>query len=133
MAFDRKQYFRETGSGFLTVPIALQFADQLHPACRLRAGLNDALQSRFVRFNRGSGDRVDDWIDFKTFLHRVERRVHQAHFRPQRRHDEFLAPSRFHGGDEIGVFPGIDRGAVDRRDAGKHVGDLMDRRLVDCQ
>jgi hypothetical protein len=34
--FDRKQDICESGHGFLALPVALQFADQLHPTCRFR-------------------------------------------------------------------------------------------------
>jgi hypothetical protein len=34
--FDRKQDICESGHAFLAPPVALQFADQLHPICRFR-------------------------------------------------------------------------------------------------
>jgi hypothetical protein len=50
VSFDGEHDLGKTRNGRLAQPITLQFADQLNPARRLCAGLNDSLKPGPVRF-----------------------------------------------------------------------------------
>jgi len=58
VALDREQNVCETGRGLLAVPIALQFADQLHPPDRFAARLDETLYAEFMRLGRGTADAI---------------------------------------------------------------------------
>src|SRR5580698_9103112 len=112
VAFDGEEYLGKFRHGRLSIPVALQFADELHPTDRLAACLLQPPQPRFVCFWGCATHAICGMIDFETFTKRVERRMHEANFRPQRSEDQFLATGCFHGTDKILVFPRIDCGAV---------------------
>jgi hypothetical protein len=50
----------ELGRGPGASPVTLQLACELHPAHRLGTGLDDALQRRPMRIERGAADGIDD-------------------------------------------------------------------------
>ena len=88
------------------------------PACTTRSRPARCASSR------GAADRVDDRIDVVALPERVERGERHADLRPQRAQDQ-LAPSRRpHGGEELGVFPGVRGRPVDRRVVGEHLREL---------
>jgi hypothetical protein len=57
-------------------------------------------------------------------LERVERREGEAHFGPQRRHDQLLASGGFDRLAELGVLPGVDRRPIDLAAVGQHLLEL---------
>lgn len=54
----------------------------------------------------------------------------EAYLGPQRRHDQLLTSGGADRGHEVAVFPGIDRGPVDRDDIGEDLCDLVNGELV---
>ncbi len=100
------------------------------PADRLRAGLGDAVESGAVRFERRAADGVHDWIDLIALAKRVERRERHADLGPQRTEDEFPTPGRMDGLPELGVLPGVDARAVERRAVLEQLGELGNGRLL---
>src|SRR6202035_705916 len=117
--FDCKQNIDEAGHRFLAQPVALQLADQLHPACRFRTGLADAFQTRAMGFGRCARDGIHHRIDLVTCLQGVERREYQADLGPECRHDQLLAPRCLYGRDEVLIFPGVNSCTIERFDAGQ--------------
>src|ERR1700756_507019 len=112
MALNREEYVCETWRGLLAVPIALQLADELHPAHRFAASLEETLYAECMRFGRGPADAIDDRIDLEPLLDGVKRGVDKANLGPDRSHDELLSSGAFHRPYEIFVLPGVDRSAV---------------------
>src|SRR6516164_522170 len=120
----------EAGNGLRTIPVALKLTIELRFADQLATGLLDATQRGLMRRDRGSADRVGDRIDFIPFLQSVQRRECQARFRPERGHDQLLAPGRYDRLFELDIFPAIDRGAVVGRIGTEHVRERLNRWLV---
>jgi len=85
-----------------------------------------------MRLGRRAADGVDDCIDFEARRERVECWKHEADFGPQRAEHELAPAGRLHSAHEVLVFPGVNRGAVNRLDIRKKVRDLPDHRLVDA-
>src|SRR5215469_16543717 len=108
MTLDREKNLGKAGNGCLAVPVALQFADELNPACRLATGLLEPSQSRFVGFKRCTGTAIDDGINFESLGNCIEGGMHETNLSPQGSHDEFFAAGRFDRIDEIFVLPGVD-------------------------
>jgi len=52
VAFDCEKDVGESGGSLLAVPVALQFADELHPAHRPGARLDETLHAEPMRFGR---------------------------------------------------------------------------------
>src|SRR6202034_1157024 len=95
VTLNREENICETGGGLLAVPVALQFADELHPAHRFAACLDETPHAKFVRFGRGSADAIYDRIHLKALLDGIKRRMHKAHLGPERSHDELLSARGF--------------------------------------
>ena len=64
----------ERGHSFLSRPVALQLAQELHLTDHLAAGLLDPTQGRFMGFDRGTPDRVYRRVHFVALAQSVQRR-----------------------------------------------------------
>ena len=82
VTLDREENVCKTGRCLLAVPIALQFADELHPAHRFAACLDETLYAEFMRFGRGAADAINDRIDLEALLDGVKRGVDKANLGP---------------------------------------------------
>src|SRR5712691_1944119 len=107
-------------------PVPLQLARQAHPTDRLSSCLHDALQTGPVRLGGRTGNGVNHRVDLVARLERVERREGEAHFGPQRRHDQLLVSGGFDRLAELGVLPGVDRRPIDLAAVGQHLLELGD-------
>lgn len=77
--------------------------------------------------DRDAARTVGDEIDLVSFLLSGEHRLCKADLGHQASHDQLLATRRIDRGPELRVRPGMGRGAVDRRDVGKNLGNFLEQ------
>jgi len=80
----------------------------------LRARLRHALKPGTVGFVGRARDCVDDGVHLVPLWHRIERGERHAHLDPEGAQDQFAPSGRANRGEEVGVFPRVDRRSVDR-------------------
>jgi hypothetical protein len=95
----------------------------------LRAGLDDALDTRAMGVLAGATNRVDDRIDVVALPQRVEGREGHADFGPESAQDQLAPPGGAHRGEEIGVLPRVGRRPINRRVVLEQFGELGHCRL----
>src|SRR5450755_275998 len=83
-----------------------------------------------MRLWRRAADRVHEGIDVIALPEGVEGREGHADLGPERAEDELPAPGRVDGLYELGVLPGVDCGAVERRAVLEQFGELRNGRLL---
>jgi hypothetical protein len=79
---------------------------------------------------RGPADGVDHRIGLVSLAHCVKRREGQARLGPQRGRDQLVATGCLDRLVELDVFPGVDRGPVERFDPRQDVLEGCDCRLI---
>src|SRR5471032_912268 len=99
----------------LACPVTLQLASEGDPADWLSTGLNNALQSRSMSFDRCAPDGIDDRIDFVALAQCIQRSKRHADLGPKRAKNKLATSRCANSGNEIDVFPRIDRGPIDWR------------------
>src|SRR5712692_3625168 len=113
-----EQNLPESLHGFGSGPVTLKLTDELHPGHWFCAGLDDALERRPVCLDGGSADSINHRVDLVATAHRIKRGEREASLRPQCGHDELFAARRLDRMDELAVFPGVNRRAVQWLDPG---------------
>jgi hypothetical protein len=69
--------------------------------------LDDPLDTGAVGLLARAPDSVDDGIDVVALPQRVEGRKRHADLRPERAQDQLASAGGTHGGEEVGVLPGV--------------------------